>query len=72
MIVLGFSTGSNYSNGDRSTLKPFLRKDPNLVYLPDRESTEEEEEDTSGDTLPGTCVDKTSSEAVIHTDLPMG
>ena len=46
-IVLGFSTGSNYSNGDWSNLKPVLRKDPNLVYLPDPESTEEEEENTS-------------------------
>ena len=72
IIVLGFSTGSNYSNRDRSILKPVLRKDPNLLYLPDPVSTEEEEEDTSGDTPPGTCVDKTSSEAVIHTNLPMG
>ena len=58
MIVLGFSTGSNYFNEDRSTLKPVLRKDPNLMYLLDLESMKEEEEDTSGDTPPGTCVDK--------------
>ena len=58
MIVLRFSTGSDNSNGDQSTLKPFLREDPNLVYLPDPESMEEEEEDTSGGTPPGSCVDK--------------
>ena len=58
MIVLGFSTGSNYSNRDRSNLKPVLGKDPNLVYLPDPESMKEEEEDTSGEIPPGTCVHK--------------
>ena len=61
MIVLGFSTGSDNSNGDQSTLKPSLRKDPDLVYLPDPETRKRK--CTSGETPPGTCVDKTSSES---------
>ena len=56
MIVLGFSTGFDISNGDRSTLKPSLRKDPNLVYLPDPETRRREY--ISRETLPGTCVHK--------------
>ena len=71
IIVLGFSTGSNYSNGDWSNLKPVLRKDPNLVYMLEPESMEEEEEYQWRDFARDMCR-PTSSEAVILMEVPVG